>query len=142
MEINIEILKYPNNLKRCFDVRYEVFVEEQKFDKSIEIDDIDNEAYHVLLNIDNKPVATARFFLNKNYWKIGRVCVLKEYRSLKLGSNVMSSIEEHLKKLNVSKVWLTSQLQAVKFYEKNGYICDGEIFLEEDCEHIKMYKII
>ncbi len=140
MKIETSIVKYPN-LKECYDVRYKVFVEEQKFDEEIEIDEIDNIAYHVLIKLNGEAVATARFF-KKEIWKIGRVCVLKEVRNLKLGNLLMNEIEKQLIKLDVNKVYLTSQLQAVGFYEKNNFIKEGEIFLEEGCEHIKMYKLL
>ncbi len=142
MNIESKIIKYPSDLGDCFKVRYNVFVEEQGFDAEIELDDYDNIAYHVLVSIDKTPVATARYFNNGDYYKIGRVCVLKEYRKLKLGNLLMDTISNHLKDLGVCKCVLTSQLHAVSFYEKNGFITTGDIFLEEGCEHIKMSKDI
>lgn len=142
MNIKTRILKYPENLEECFKVRYEVFVNEQKFDEGIEIDEIDNIAYHVLITNENTPIATARYFQKNDIWKIGRVCVLKQYRNLKLGNVLMECIENHLIELNVDKIYITSQLHAIGFYEKNGFVQEGEIFLEEGCEHKKMYKII
>ena len=32
--------------------------------------------------------------------------------------------------------------KAIKKYEKNGYIKTGDIYLDEHCPHIEMYKIL
>lgn len=142
MNIKARILKKPDDLSLCFEVRCEVFVGEQGFDSSIELDEYDDVAYHVLILKDDIAVATARYFEYGDCWKIGRVCVLKQYRSLKLGNILMQSIETHLNSLGVNELCLTSQTQAQGFYKKNGYNEVGEVFMEEGCPHIKMVKKI
>lgn len=37
---------------------------------------------------------------------------------------------------------LNAQVQAQGFYEKLGYIQTGPVFIEENIDHIKMYKNI
>lgn len=140
MDYKIRILKKPDDLSLCFDVRCRVFVDEQKFDKDIEIDEIDDYAYHVLITLNEIAIGAARFFKENDYYKVGRVCVLKKYRKYNIGSEIMRSIENEVIKLNGSKIILSSQLQARDFYEKNGYTLKGEVYLEEECEHIKMIK--
>lgn len=140
--IKSNILRNGDDLKECFKVRFEVFIEEQGFDEAIEIDEYDNVANHVLISKNETPIATARFFLADGYYKIGRVCVLKEYRKLKLGKMLLDIIEEDLRKTKIDKVYLNAQYDSKDFYLKNGYEEVGTIFFEEGCKHIKMFKEI
>lgn len=121
-------------------IRKKVFVEEQGFKN--EFDDIDEYATHLLLKIDDKPVATLRFFYSKEHdcHVIGRVAVVKEHRGEHLGSYIMNEAEKELRKMNVSKVGLSAQVQAKVFYEKMGYEEKGEVYLDEGCPHIWMEK--
>ncbi len=140
MGINVDILKSTDDLKLCFDIRFKVFIEEQGFDSEIELDEYDQVSYHVLITKDNIAIATARFFLVDSKYKIGRVCVLKEYRGLNLGKMLLDSIEEEVIKLNGKEMYLNAQYQTKSFYEKCGFVAIGDIFLEENCKHIKMIK--
>ncbi len=142
MLLKTEILKKPDDLERCFKVRFDVFVDEQGFDVAIELDEFDDISFHILITKDDKAVATARYFKVDDYYIIGRVCVLKEYRKLKLGNQLLVGIENHLKTLNEHKLVLNSQYDAKDFYAKNGYKEIGDIFYEEGCKHIKMFKMI
>lgn len=140
MNIKSQILTINNDLKECFEIRYEVFVNEQGFDAEIELDEYDDIAYHVLLSTEDKFIATARFFLVDNYYKIGRVCVLKDYRKLKLGNMLLGCIEDYISNLEIKDIYLNAQYESKGFYLKNGYKEVGEIFYEEGCKHIKMFK--
>ncbi|MFI3329741.1 MAG: GNAT family N-acetyltransferase [bacterium] len=138
----IKSIILKNNIEECYKIRFKVFIEEQKFDEEIEIDEYDKIANHILVFKDDIPVATARFFEVKNSWKIGRVCILKEYRNLKLGNYLMTEIEKEIIKLDGQKMVLSSQWQTIGFYEKNGFVKVGEEYLEEGCRHQKMEKVL
>ncbi|MEG0899085.1 MAG: GNAT family N-acetyltransferase [Oscillospiraceae bacterium] len=129
------------NLKECGDLRQKVFVEEQKFVD--EFDMIDDNAIHELILLDTKPVATARAFvadINTLTYKIGRVCVLKEYRNLGLGKLAVINMENYIRKIGGKTIEISSQMRAEKFYEKLGYEQFGEEYLDENCPHIAMKK--
>ncbi len=131
-----------NNIEECFKIRFKVFIEEQKFEEDIEIDEYDDVANHILVYKDKTPIATARFFLIDNYYKIGRVCILKEYRGFKIGKYMMDEIEKEIRKTDCKKMVLSSQEQTIGFYEKSGFIKKGDIYLEEGCKHQKMEKVL
>lgn len=131
-----------DDLKECYKIRYEVFVNEQKFDEKIEIDEIDDIAYHILVMLDDTYIATARFFLKDNKFKVGRLCVLKKYRKYKVGSYMLKEIENKIKELDYNEVHLSSQYQAINFYIKNNYEKISDIYLEEGVEHVMMRKIL
>ena len=85
--MNIEYKFYDYLPEAAKTIRQAVFVEEQGFKH--EFDDIDARAIHLVLTLDKKPVATARFFTDSEEYTydIGRVCVLKAYRKYHLGKN-------------------------------------------------------
>ena len=72
--------------------------------------------------------------------KIGRIAVMKEYRGQSLGSEVIAILEEKALELGANHIELSAQIQAKDFYKKLGYTEIGEIYKEEFCPHIKMFK--
>lgn len=119
-------------------IREEVFVREQGFRE--EFDTVDNSAFHVVLFLDGKAVATCRYFSDGDSYKVGRIAVLKNYRGRNFGSSVLLEAEKQIAMLGGRSVILHSQLQACGFYEKLGYVPYGEIEPEEGCPHIWMKK--
>ena len=123
-------------------VRIAVFVNEQNFEN--EFDSTDDIAKHIVLYDDNKPIAVCRFFFyeNRSCYFIGRIAVLKDYRGRKLGLSLLKIAEKSISELGGKKVMLTAQLRVTKFYEKCGYATIGDVFFEEYCPHIMMYKTL
>ena len=135
----MEIIVYNTLPQQAIDIRNEVFVDEQGFQE--EFDTADNIATHLVGFIDNKSVATARIIPNDDgSFMIGRVAVRKSYRSLGLGAKIIAEAERVINKLNGTSIYIHSQLQAVPFYEKQGYVPTGEKDFEEDCEHWMLKK--
>lgn len=123
------------------DIRYireTVFIKEQGFEN--EFDEIDSVAIHMLVKKDNKAIATARLYLENNSYHIGRIAVLKEYRALKIGSKIIKILEEEVKKSNVKRIEISSQVRTKDFYYKCGYKEVGDIYLDEGCPHVLMIK--
>lgn len=122
-------------------IRTAVFCDEQGFND--EFDTTDYYAKHIIIYHDDKPVGVGRYFTedNKEY-HIGRIAVLKDYRKYGYGKKIMDIIENNIKKTNATKIVLSAQCRAKGFYDKCGYTSIGDIYLDEHCEHIKMYKNI
>ena len=113
-------------------------MEEQGFE--YEFDDIDETALHLVLYDENdNPCATGRLFFD-DCMKIGRIAVMKEYRGQSLGSEVIAILEEKALESGAHHIELSAQIQAKDFYKKLGYTEIGEIYKEEFCPHIKMFK--
>lgn len=125
----------------CKDIRTKVFVQEQGFEE--EFDDIDDIAYHIVLFDGDIAIATGRTFLKEeNIYKIGRVAVLKEYRKKDYGKIIIKELENIIKNENGTEIHLSSQLHAIKFYERCGFVQFGDIYLEDGADHILMKKSI
>lgn len=123
-------------------IRITVFVDEQGF--SNELDEIDNTAVHALLYKDSKAVATARMYPKDNgkAFYLGRIAVLKEFRGLNLGYEIVDAMLKKAKALGAEKCEISAQCQAMGFYNKLGFKEEGETYLDEHCPHIHMEKIL
>lgn len=135
----IKVTKGKEDFKDVEYIRRTVFIDEQKFID--EFDDIDNTAYHVVGYQNELPIICARFFCDdKNEYHIGRIAVLKEYRGLGFGSEIVEFCENEIRKLGGKSACLSAQVRACEFYKKSGYNPVGEIYMEEHVEHVKMEK--
>ncbi len=139
--IRIEKFKKPENpelAEQAFQIRYSVFVVEQMVDPELEYDEFEESSLHYLLYFEDIPVATARWRKTDKGIKLERFATLKEYRNKKLGDAILEKVLEDIKEYELP-VYLHSQLKAISFYERKGFVKEGEIFIEADIEHYIMY---
>ncbi|MCI2947397.1 putative GNAT family N-acyltransferase [Staphylococcus caledonicus] len=138
-----EIVKNKDMLSECFKIREEVFVKEQGVPLENELDSYEEDSIHII-GYDNHhtPFACARFRPYEDGAKVERVAILKTHRQGGYGQSLMLEIEKFAKDKGYQKLILNAQVQAQGFYTKLGYTPTGEIFLEENIEHIKMFKAI
>ena len=121
-------------------IRSEVFVKEQGFyDEYDEFDDI---AKHMVMYSNEEPISTCRIYYNseKESYIIGRVAVLKEWRGKNIGRRILNAAEEYIRENGGKSVMLSGQVRVAGFYEKLGYIKQGETYLDEGCPHIWVKK--
>ena len=112
MAYQIVILKQLN--EGCAAVRKAVFMEEQGFQQ--EFDDVDDRAYHVLIQDGERPVATGRLFTEDGEtYLIGRVAVLSAYRGQHLGEHVVTALEQQAKACGAKCITLSAQCRAAAF---------------------------
>lgn len=121
-------------------IRENVFIYEQEFEN--EFDDIDTQAVHCVVYDGGFPVATGRMFNENGQAHIGRIAVVKAYRGKKIGSAVVSTLEDYAKTHGYKETVLSAQVRAKQFYYKLGYNEFGEEYLDEYCPHIMMKKIM
>lgn len=118
-------------------LRTRVFIEEQKIDKRIEIDENEDRAYYVVVYSEGKPVSTGRYRETEKGIKMERFATLPEYRGKGMGRIVVNEILKEILPLEKT-IYLHSQESAVDFYLKNGFILIGDPFLEAGIRHYKM----
>lgn len=119
-------------------IREKVFMQEQGFHD--EFDERDHHCLHFVLFKDQQPIGCARMYEDHRHMVLGRIAVLKEYRHLHLGSEILKQLENKASELGFNVVELSAQVQAMNFYIKNGYQAYGEEYLDEFCPHIHMQK--
>ena len=142
MENKMTIQVYYKLPEEAVSIRQAVFVEEQGFNE--EFDSIDNNAVHLVLFDGNTPVATCRFFKDKEpgTYIIGRIAVMCTHRGKNLGSALLIKANQLIKEAGGIKICLHSQKRVKEFYEKQGYQVFGAEDFDEGCPHIWMYKEI
>lgn len=123
-------------------IREEVFIKEQGFQN--EFDETDHHASHLVFYDNNIPIGTCRYYKEdeEGIYHIGRLAVIKPYRGKHLGNTIIETAERMIRLEGGKKILLSAQLQAKPFYEKNGYIPEGNLYYDEHCEHILMKKML
>lgn len=128
-------------------VRRTVFTEEQGIDGNIEVDEHDDDpttvqtAIHVLGRLDGEPVATARILLAASPDEeahIGRVAVIDVHRGKNFGRAVMELLQDIGRDLGYRQIVLGAEATAVGFYERLGYVCEGEPYMHVGILHQDM----
>ncbi|XTP56786.1 GNAT family N-acetyltransferase [Niallia sp. Krafla_26] len=138
MEVNI--VSTDKQLEEAFSIRRKVFVEEQQVPEEEEIDDLESEATHFLLTINEKPAGAGRFRVVDGFGKIERICILKDYRGTGAGKVLMESIQDFAAENELNKLKLNAQTHAIPFYGKLGYEVVSEEFLDAGIPHKTMMK--
>ena len=127
----------PELAVKANQIRQSVFVEEQKVDPELEYDEYESPATHYLLTVDDIAVATARWRETPKGVKLERFATLNDYRNRGLGAILLEQVLRDTKDLN-KRIYLHSQLRAIPFYERFGFVAIGEQFTEADIDHYEM----
>lgn len=137
----------PAELERCWLIRTEVFVEEQKVPADEEIDDLDlvPTTIHALVVDGGVDVGTGRVLFDQpGQVHIGRVAVRKCARGQGVGKFLMAKLHE----LALDEyadggdlvVELSAQESALNFYRTLGYeVKDGRRYLDAGIVHQDMF---
>ena len=121
---------------QAFAIRRKVFVDEEGVDPELEYDH-EEEAQHYLLFLGEKALATARWRETEKGIKLERFAVLPDYRNRGLGGIILKEVIQDVIPLGKT-VYLHSQLRAVPFYERNGFVKEGPVFYEAGMGHYFM----
>lgn len=118
-------------------VRRAVFIEEQCVPEEMEWDGLDDDAIHLVADdVTGRTIATARM-LNDGH--IGRVAVLKPWRGMSVGKQLMQQLLELARELGYRRVFLDAQVEALDFYRQLGFTAEGEIFMDAGIAHRHMH---
>lgn len=125
----------------CVALRRAVFIDEQGIAEPDEIDDLDDEAIHLLAVIDGQPVGTARLLVEGDLGKIGRICVLPAARGTGLGAALVRAGMDHLRQIpGVTRAKLGAQDHAIGFYAKLGFEPVGPFYDDAGIPHQDMVR--
>jgi predicted GNAT family N-acyltransferase len=136
-------IEVTRDIPTCQALRRVVFIEEQGVSEADEVDGLDGVAVHLLAWDGDCPVGTARLLLKGSVGKIGRVCVLPEVRGTGLGAELIgAALAEFARMPGVTEACLGSQSHATGFYEKLGFVVEGEEFLDAGIAHRHMRRAL
>jgi predicted GNAT family N-acyltransferase len=136
----VEAADWNQDKAELIKLRGIVFVEEQNVPVTLEIDGMDPDCRHVKAVMNDQTIGTARLLPN-GY--IGRMCVLKEYRSQGVGKKMLECLiqqafYDQTTSAPMDEVTLNSQSSAIAFYQTNGFVICSEEFMEANITHQKM----
>lgn len=122
------------------EVRSEVFLKEQGIAPELEQDAADASAVHALArNRLGVAVATGRLLQHgPNVGRIGRMAVHRALRGSHLGRDVLRALMQAATARGDRRVVLHAQTSARGFYERLGFVPEGEPFEEAGIVHITM----
>jgi ElaA protein len=134
-------IEVTRDVATCQRLRRVVFIEEQGVSAADEVDGLDGEALHLLAFDGERAVGTARLLLKGETGKIGRVCVLPEARGTGLGAAlILAALDVLRARPGVTWAYLGAQSHATGFYEKLGFVVEGEAFLDAGIPHRHMRR--
>lgn len=136
-----KFLRGTDDLTDAFTIRKKVFIEEQGVPEEIELDSIDQTSEHIVIYDEDRPIGTGRLLEEDGLTLIGRVAVLKDDRSQKIGSIVVNQLRAKAFENGATEVHLHAQRAVQGFYEKLGFEAYGEEFEEAGILHISMKAI-
>jgi len=140
LQYQIKQVSWQETEQALIAIRMSVFVDEQNVPIDLEIDGLDSQCVHVMAHGPaNRPLGTARMLEDGH---IGRMAVLCEYRNAGIGSALLDTLMDIAKMQKLQRVYLYSQLSAVKFYRHHQFTKYGEEFMDAGITHIAMQRTL
>ena len=122
-------------------LRQRVFIIEQDCFYE-DLDYSDQVANHLLLYKDNKLIGYSRVFppgIKYDAASIGRIVTDLDYRGKGYGRSITQESIRFLKNnYPGSDITISAQYRLVNFYEDLSFKREGDVYLEDDIDHIKM----
>lgn len=137
MSLRIIETSQKAELDEVFSIRRVVFVEEQAVDPAEEYDEFESSARHFLLLRAGEGVATGRFRSTDKGWKIERMAVLKNARGHGYGAKLLAFMLQQIPQ-DGRPCYLHAQEHALAFYQKAGFVAEGNRFFEANIPHFTM----
>lgn len=137
----VRIADWQKDIKDIMRIREAVFINEQNVPPEQEWDELDAKATHFLAVDGNYAMGTARLTKESDHCaRISRVAVLKDWRGLHIGDEVLRAAIDEANQQNYTTITLTAQKHATKFYKRFGFVETSEEFLEVGIPHVEMCR--
>lgn len=134
--ITVQKITIQQDLEIAFAIRNQVFVIEQNCPAHLEFEN-EEVSRHFLAYVDDQPAGVCRWRQTPNGYKCERFAVLKQFRSLSVGSHLMETLLANLPQ-NSTYIYLHAQITAMGLYKKFGFVAEGQMFDEAGIQHYKM----
>lgn len=125
-------------------LRQDVFILEQQ-SVYMDLDDLDQNSWHFVVFTESSAepclvaYARLRYLSEKNIYKIERVVCNKSHRGRGIGNLLIDNVLKRSQLLSTNpRLYLSSQMSAVAFYEKFGFSKEGEVYDDGGIDHIDM----
>lgn len=109
----------------------------------MELDEFDPGAQHALAYEDSRCLGTARLvYLDPEHAQIGRMAVLSAFRGRGIGTAILKSLVDQAQSQGIGRLVLHSQVVAMPFYERLGFVAQGPIYEEAGLPHRNMMLLL
>lgn len=137
-DFQIQVGDWAGSQAEARRVRETVFVREQQVPVELELDEFDARSLHALAIASNGEVLGTGRLLPDGH--IGRMAVLPDERGRGVGRALLDGLTATAQAQGHETIRLNAQMQAVAFYQKFGFITEGESFLDAGILHVGMVK--
>lgn len=121
-------------------VREAVFIREQHVPAELEWDEFDVPSRQVIArNAHGLPIGTGRLLPDGH---IGRMAVLPDWRGNGVGSAIFERLLQLAQGCQMRLLVLHAQAHAAGFYERYGFVREGEVFMEANIPHVRMTRML
>lgn len=141
-EIQVQYVEEDQDFELIYQIRAAVFQEEYGLDEEAELDGHEHISHHYLasIKVDQDqwlPVGTARWRMTMaGKAKLERFAVLKSHRHTGIGRALATAILKQVPRGR--EVFLEALEPVIGFYERLGFIPEGEPYEVEGLKHIRM----
>jgi predicted GNAT family N-acyltransferase len=130
-------------VEAAMELRVRVFVGEQGVDAEEEVDELDAQSLQIVGVDDTGVIGTCRLReLGAGEWKLERMVVEGRLRRLGVGARLLEGAEHEARERGAREMVLHAQRRAEAFYASQGYVAEGDPFLEAEIEHVRMRKAL
>lgn len=138
VQISVANWEDPRDRGDAAFVRRAVFIEEQQVPEELEWDGLDVDAFHLIARDSaGNPVGGARMLRDGH---IGRMAVLEQWRGREVGTALLRRMLEQARQWEAKGVYLDAQVHAIGFYERLGFVTEGEEFIDAGIPHRRMIR--
>lgn len=136
MATKISLVQWAQQAVALQAIRTAVFMHEQGVSAELEWDGLDAQCQHVLAcDAEGNALGCVRITPDGH---IGRMAVIKQWRGLGLGSSLLEQALRYAREQGWASVELAAQLHALGFYERFGFVAQGEVFMDAGIPHRQM----
>ena len=129
-----------DELPQVMALRVAVFCEEQGVPEELERDAHDATALHLVVDEGGVVAGTCRLVGDGEVMRLGRMAVARERRGAGLGALLLAGAHEAARAAGAREVELHAQVDVRGFYERAGYVAEGEVFEEAGIAHVTMRR--
>lgn len=140
MDTTVNLVNWTEFSEQLRIIRDQVFIVEQNVPEDLERDPADTDYIHALARDEKgNDIATGRLLPDG---KIGRMAVLQPWRGKGVGRAVLDCLVDAARHRGDKEVYLDAQIDARNFYTANGFVAEGEEFMDAGIRHIRMRRPI
>jgi predicted GNAT family N-acyltransferase len=142
MDIIVKQPETAEEFKQYLDLRWRVLRAPWGEPQGSEVDELEDQCFHVMAKLDEKITGVGRLQYNTNSEaQIRYMAVEKAHEGYQIGRMIVDALEQEARNRNISSIVLDAREPAVGFYEKLGYSIEKKSYLLfDEIQHFRMRK--